>query len=466
MTWLLPLAAVWALGLLLRAAWQPVGGAPLRWVLREAAESLGLGAAGGYLFFLWSVGLRPFDARSLTLALLAAAAVFLWQRRRATRPAGEEKAAEPWKAGERAAGGAIALILVAGLALLLATPLLDWDARILWALKTKFLASERSFLTESFTDPYRLHIHPRYPLLLPWLASLPSLAGGGFREVHYQAVVALLALCGAERLYRLARETGPRLGALLCVLAMILTAAWLRSLFAAAVELALLFFLLLALHAAWRWLERRRPADLVLCGLYLFACSSVKNEGVLLALGLAAGLLLVQLRRRPRGELAADLGLPAVWAGLMALWWWRVRSIPPVSDEDYLQRLRPEFLAEGLGRLPQLLRVVGAQAFDLRVWHLTWIVFPLACLWSWRRGLLAEPKTGLLAAVCLSYWLGVIGIYLLSPWIDLAEHIDVTFTRVFVPLLPLVILLAQRSLADRPRAPGGPADGRSPFRGE
>jgi hypothetical protein len=463
MSLFLPLLAVWVSGFFLRQVSGGAGGRGFPGLLSDAAESFGLGAAACYLVFLWGVWLGPAGGSWLALAPLLSGAAWLWKRSRGVAAVRECPGPDRWKTGEVAAAGAVLLVLAAALALLLATPLLDWDARILWALKAKVLAAERTFLSDTFRDPYRLHIHPRYPLFVPWLASLPAGFAGGFRELYFQVIAGLVAVLGALQLYRLGRDSGSRQAALLGTLLMVLTAAWLRNLFAAGVELALLLFLLLGVQALWRWLERRRTADLVLAAVYLFGGASVKNEGLLLGLcvvGALGVLLLLQGGGSRRRGLAAVLGLLTLWGLLMAVWWWHLRFIPPVSDENYPARLRPEYLVDGLQRLPLLFRELGAHALDVGSWHLTWAAFPLLCGWAWRRGLRSDPKALLLALICLLYWGGVVVIYLLSPWRDLAQHVGITFDRVFLPLLPLAILLLQRTLVASPRAARSLAESR------
>ncbi|HEY5998012.1 MAG TPA: glycosyltransferase family 39 protein [bacterium] len=453
MTALVPLVALWSAGLLLLRCWGPdVDRKPARWP-PAAAESIGLGVAVSYLVFLWGVWVRPAGASWLAVVPTLAACACLLRRRRAEGTEGAAPAA-PWTLGEKGTALAVAFVLATLLALLFATPLLDWDARILWALKAKILAAERTLVSDTFRDPYRLHIHPRYPLLVPWLASLPAQVAGRFREAHFQAVAALAALLGVLQLYRMARSWGSRQAALLAALLLVLTAGWQRSLFAAGVELWLSLFLLLGVQALWRWLERGHAADLCLAGVYLFGCASVKNEGLVLAASLVAGLGLVLLARGwgGRRDLAALLGLPAVWCALMSVWWWHVRFIPPVSDENYLARLRPENLPEALGRLPLLARELAAHALDVGTWHLIWVTLPIVCFLVWRRGARSDPQGLLLVATCALYGAAIAAVYLFTPWRDPALQIQVTFDRVFLPLLPLAVLLILRAAPCRPRA--------------
>lgn len=455
MSLVIPLVSIGASGFFLLQVAGNAGGSGLSGRLGDTVESVGLGAAACYLVFLWGVWFGPSDSSWLAVAPLLSGTAYLWKRSRGVAVTRGCPEPDPWKPGEIAAAVAVTLVCLAGLTLLFATPLLDWDARIIWALKAKILAAERTFLTDTFRDPYRLHIHPRYPLFVPWLAALPAGFAGGFREMHFQAVVGLIAVLGVVQLYRLGRESGSRQGALLGALLMVLTAGWLRNLLTAGVELTLLLFLLLSVQALWRWLERRRMADLVLAAVYLFGAASVKNEGLLLGLCLVGSLGLVLLLRGGawRRDLAAILALLALWGLLTAVWWWHLRFIPPVSDENYMARLRPEYLLDGLHRLPLLLREMAGHALDVGTWHFTWAGLPLLLGWAWRRGLRSDPKALLLALVCLLYLGGIVVIYLLSPWRDLVLHIGITFDRIFLPLLPLVLLLLQRTLVASP----GPA---------
>lgn len=358
------------------------------------------------------------------------------------RPATEKHLVIAWNRFDLALFGLLLLLLTTVVFLTLALPILDWDTRIIWALKAKFLAASPTMKAEVFVDPYRLHIHPRYPLLAPWLGALLAGEGTYFSERVYQG---LLLLVGALALWQFAAQVcvvaGRRM-ALLYTLLFLVSGVWLQALFASSVEIVLVFFLLLALATINRWLESTRRKDLLIAGLFVAALSLTKNEGLLLAMALILGVVAVSWQKEnllsglQRGGMLA-----LVWLPLYGLWLVQMRLIPAVSDENYWQRLNFETLAAGFSRSDTLVAAVGQRMVAWPLWHLTWLLpaVILLCLWQ-RRGRLRE--SGRVAAIVATlYPAGILLVYLLSPWRDLAMHVNVTFDRVMLPVLPLLLLL-------------------------
>jgi len=442
-TGLAVLPVVWLTGALALDVLCP---APLR--LRPQLERLplafGTGAGLLYLWFLWAC---LWGAVSPLVGALPLAPLLILPLLRRPPPAPPAAAPPAWAPGDRLLLGGLAAILLAAAALTLALPLLDWDTRILWALKAKILAGEGTLAVDAFRDPYRLHIHPRYPLLVPWLAALMAQLQGEFAEWQYQLLLLLFAALALWQFFRLLRAAGARREALLLCLVLLGTGAWLGALFNASVELALAFYLLLSLEALLAWLDGRRLPELLLAGFLLFCLAMTKNEGGLLALCLVSALLLILLLA---GERRSTLSPLAVLGGVALLcsaaWFWHLQHIPPVSDENYAARLSLAHLRDGSGRIGEILRGVAAQAGNLRQWHLVWFLPGLLPLLAWRRGRLRSDRFLLLFALCLFYAAGIGLVYLLSPWRDIAMHVAVTFDRVMLPLLPVLLLLLQQVL--------------------
>ncbi|MFQ5669540.1 MAG: hypothetical protein ACE5HD_03345 [Acidobacteriota bacterium] len=77
----------------------------------------------------------------------------------------------------------IGLLSLAPLARALAEPMHHWDERFQWAFKGKILLEEGGLMGPTFQENGRLHLHRRYPLLVPALeAHLARLAGGFAQE--------------------------------------------------------------------------------------------------------------------------------------------------------------------------------------------------------------------------------------------------------------------------------------------
>jgi hypothetical protein len=336
---------------------------------------------------------------------------------------------------------------IAALLPMLQLPLFDWEGRMLWALKARFLEESPTVLAEPFRDPYCLHIHPRYPLLLPWLSASITRVGGGFQELHYLMLLLTFALLtGWHFFVFLVRRIG-LLSAFLVSLILMSSSIWLTAVINAQVEIVLVFFALLALTRLLDWLEHGRWQDLVLTVMFLVGGAMTKNEGLLLALVFFAVVMLLALLKMRLNSREAWL-FPGLFSVLYLPWLLHLRLIPAVADENYLQQLNSAALLHGVARLSQIFASYLTRMSDWPLWHIYWFVLPATVVWSlllWRKSTLGEK---VVALVWVGYFVGVTGVYILSPWQDISLHISASFDRAFLPLLPcgliLVALWSQR----------------------
>lgn len=437
MTAALVIIGCWLTGSLLLAA---IDGAAWRRSLTSLPEAIAAGLVLGHLHFLVFSWLGAVPLWSYLLAGSLLGAVML--RRSAPSTLG--------LAGGQSPGLAIwavpALLVFVQLLLLASSfglPLMDWDARILWGFKAKLLATDGTPVAEAFRDPYRLHIHPRYPLLVPWLAAL--CVGSNPADVETGLRLAVL-LCGALTLWHMCIVLWQRYGARLAVaLAVVLisTGSWLQALFWLQVEVVLGYFLLLAVARVGLWLEDGRLTDLLMAALFLAGAVMTKNEGLLLAVLLPMAVL---LSARPGGVLrtgAVAAGRLALATLLLSLPWFAHRAaIPAVSDENYLgQIISSAGWARASGRLLEVPGLLFGKLLDLGAWHLFWVVILPLAVWSlWPRRAFSRWQQAT-AMVILGYLLAVTVIYLFSPWRDIVMQIEVSCQRVLLPLLPAGLLL-------------------------
>lgn len=407
----------------------------------EVPTIFGLGAGALYLFFLYGSWFGPVSLFSLYSFLAALGCVWFFYRPVASSGAVvvDQRTADRL---ENFLLLALAAHLILCVFLSLSLPLPADDTRILWALKAKFLTADPTLSSEVFRDPYRLHIHPRYPLLVPFLASWIARHQGAFLEGHYQFLINLFALLTIAQLYLLLQRLVARKSALLLTLIMVLSGVWMNAQFASSIEIALTFFLLLTVHYLFLWLEKAQTVDLYLAGFFLFTAAMSKNEGLLLVLCATLSLFFVMVSK---GEVKPALRATAILLGvvllLSAVWFAHLGFIPPVSDENYLARLSPEFFFGGVSRLPLIAETVLARMIDLRQWHLLWLTPFLIVAAVVRNKGIMNQRFLLLVLFASSYLLGIMTIYILSPWRDIAMHINVTGDRVLLPLVPIFILL-------------------------
>lgn len=418
-----------------------VGRRGFRRALSEAPLAFGLGWVLLFicwLIFCWS---GPVSVGLYWILPLLLAAVRV--ARRNMNESDHFESVQVWKDEDRLLLTALVAVVVITVVVTCLLPILDWDTRILWALKTKILFKEPTLYAEPFKDPYLLHIHPRYPLMVPWLGSLTSGHQGGFIEQQYQLLISLISALSIWQLYRLVvAHTGRRLAIVLC-LVMALTGVWMQANFNSSVEIGLVFFLLLVLEMLERWLVKGGRINLMLAVIFLAGLAMVKNEGLLLALALLLGCFISFYRRGGLAQRGKNFSVLLLgWVLIYSLWLIHMRTIPAVSDENYWQRLNWDNVLAGLSRSEELFLAIAREIFDLSSWHLIWFL-PVLIVFNHIRQVrqVATSLFPLTVTATTFFLLGVLCVYLISPWRDLTMHVAVTFDRVMLPVVPLMLIM-------------------------
>jgi hypothetical protein len=85
---------------------------------------------------------------------------------------------------------------------------------------------------------------------------------------------------------------------------------------------------------------------------------------------------------------------------------------------------------------------------DLRQWHLLWLAPCAAGLHVIRRRAAVDRRLLFLCIVAGCYVSGLLLIYIISPWRDIALHIAVSFDRVALPLIPLFTMMITLAALD------------------
>jgi 4-amino-4-deoxy-L-arabinose transferase-like glycosyltransferase len=416
----------------------PPGATPIE----ELPTYFGIGAGALFLFFLTGSLMGPVSLHSLHLfiALVGMLWLFLRNRTDMEKVPGEIPPRLEKRECLFLAVLTIFLLFLFGIGFLL--PIFDWEARILWALKAKILTAEPTVTGRAFLDPYLLHIHPRYPLMVPFLSSWMARNQGAFLEWHYQLLIDTFALLTVWQVYVLLRRLTHRRIAQALTSVMALTGIWTASLFGSRVEIALAFFLVLGVHQLFLWLERRRTFDMILGGAFLFCGAMTKNEGILLALCACFAIFLVVIKEVGiRAAIRATALLAGAFILLSAVWFVHLLKIPPVSDEQYLNRFTWDIFTRGMGRLPEIALAVMARVTDLSNWHLLWLTPLVPALALYRGHRVDDRRLRMASILAISYIAGLLTIFMVSPWRDIGLQITVTFDRVALPLLPVFIVM-------------------------
>lgn len=300
------------------------------------------------------------------LALVVDAAALLWWRR----------GARPWEtvAVDRStlAGAVLGTLVATAWA---ADRALSWDVHSFWYSRGRWFLVGSDYvvtqLTSPYTSPYPGPPHAQYP---PVPSATPALMWELTGGVNYAAAKLLMAGVTASTLVLLAigvaRVVGtPRWLATLAALAVPSAGLYFATAssalghvdlpYSAAGEAALIFGLLL---------PRRRP-ELAACIALTLLCGLLKNEGLVVAVLVAA---LVSLRHAGR-DLGRLARLAVPWLALVGSWRAVVLLLgagpaPPagVTQRDELSAIRP-LPSPGI---PTILHLLAA--------HLWWLAVPLA----------------------------------------------------------------------------------------
>jgi len=338
-----------------------------------------------------------------------------------------------------AATGIFLLLLPAAVKPVLETqllPLVGWDTRIIWGFKAKVIQEEGTIAVAAFEDPYRVHLHPAYPVLVPVLQAYSAGFGPASGDRSYRAVVAVGALAALLLVYGHLRRTGS--SSTISLLATALLAY--LPLWSSALDVVLLECLLgaIALAAGVMLLRLWREGDMAFLALGFFFCTLLvlsKHEGVVLLCvwALLAGTWLLSASRRRLKKAAVQSIPPAVsFLGLFA-WWSLARGLPVVSTDDYVGFLVAGQFAQNLRELGAILFETAREIVSWRHWGL---LLPLLCI-----AVLSRKETGSRVVFLLIalYSAAFVPVFVISPWRLVAAHVRIAYPRILLIVAPLAV---------------------------
>ncbi len=397
------------------------------------------------LLTLFALGWTPRAPSLLLLEGVAAGAALVLRRRFPPGPAAVRIARGP-------RGLVLILSIVAGCAWLVflvgavADSMWATDFVAFWGYKGKIVFLSSGVPRRLFEDPALYFAHREYPLLVPLsLASLAGFAG----EWNDQALALLYPVCALATLSALSGFLERRVSRLAGAVAATLSALCFflyRPANAGTAEVPLALALVLACCAAGDALHEARTATLARLAVAALFCASLKQEGTLFVLLLAAALgwSLRAAPARSRRLAAAALVLPPLvhWA---ALYWLRGSQTRRDFDATLLDPGRwsdlPALFALVAGRL------LGTEARANAVALLAVAAYFLAT----RRGSMDA---------LLPVFVGQLLCYAIEPVfsVDPMFAIDSAFRRIVMSLFPaftLVLCARAGPLDARREAPAG-----------
>ena len=343
------------------------------------------------------------------------------------------------------------LALTLGLILLsfqpsrIAQPFGYFDATAIWNARSLFLYRAEGNLWEIYSG-LRFG-HPDYPLLLPASLAAQYCLRGAEHLAIPQMTGLLFSLSAGAALFLAVARTGSLVAAGAASALLWTTPSFWRWGFAQYADLALAYFLVVAVMALGSQLEereaRRWPAPLA--GFCLGLLTWIKNEGLVLALLLilALGAVLLATRSFDRGMIKRLLWIgvgaaPVLLAlGLFKVFW------SPLNETGM-------FLEDALAKMMDFDRWrTVAQAFWHEMnpwtgaagWGVIW-VFVVLCggiYWRQRRAL-GRPQA-FLGIVVLLAWSAWFSVYLCTP-ATLEWHLGSSLKRLMLQLLPLSLCWA------------------------
>lgn len=361
---------------------------------------------------------------------------------------------------------AVAVVALVVAVNLLARPMYQIDARVIWGLKAKILFQEHTIFSESVEDISRNHPHPRYPLLIP-VASAWIFNNIG--EVDDRAVRMLFLIFFAGLVavtYQLAREQSGNAAGRLSISAMVFAPFVYGSMSGGAssghADIALSFYIAASTMAMMMWMKEKDVTFAVGAALFAAFAALTKNEGIIFALNLLFATAAFSLSKGKEDPGYSERALSAEWfkarkprflgfatyalvfAIALAPWLFVRAGLPRFLDEDYTRHLNVRDISAGLARLPIIAQYFGAEALNVRNWGLVWILaIPSACM-AWRNG---NRESRFISVVISLQAASYVAVFVITPD-DLAWQMSVSLSRLFLHVLPLAAVLVSIQAVD------------------
>lgn len=439
--------------LLLARAW-PKGDAAVLTALARSSLALGLGLGvvavwvclWGQLFGIQRGSLAAADATIIALAWLVG-------RGRPGRASASRT--DPGASGWLVLVGVLAAVAVVDFVMLsLAHPHGDGDAILIYNLRARFLAEAWGSWDAVFFGQGLAHVD--YPLLVPVLVLRAWVWAGERTPVAPAALAAAFTFATSGVLLGVLAALRNRAAAALATVALLGTPFFVQHGAAQAADVPLAFFVTAA--AALWLLHRQQPraAWLGLLGLAAGCAAWTKNEGVLFAAPLLAGVAVARLRRRRLRDVAV-LALGAALP-LIVVAGFKLVLAPPNDIAQVLTVHKALARATDLDRWLQTLAALGSSLLStspgtllLGGSHVVLLAYALLAGRSER----ALP-VGWLALLLVAIAFADVAVFVvLSPY-QLDWHLRTAMPRLVLQLWPPTLLLAFAWL----RVPGETAAGR------
>ena len=256
-----------------------------------------------------------------------------------------------------------ALLFCLFLFLAMGRPMGGGDERFQWAFKAKAMLHENSIWESGFQGPNNLHLHPRYPLLIPGAEAVLFLFAGGVDDQFVKVLFPWILGAGLLILYSSLRSFSRGTGINLCILTFLLVPFYCgydmfrdgAAAFTAYPDIAISIFLLAAFVYLFRGQSEGNRSLCMLSCLMLVMVYLTKAEGKMysaLFLFLLAVWMICKRRDKSR-----TLGVAAIFlVGLVLIVAHEVivtnRIHPGLLPDDYSRLLTWDRLLANKDRIP------------------------------------------------------------------------------------------------------------------
>ena len=407
---------------------------------------LGFGAA----FLCWMVFTPAYSlVEPWWLVGTIAVAAWIVMSRRRVRPSRPNERPSSSSLLWTAAGCLLAIQCAALLVTSLHTPL-GWDGLFNFELKARLAFEQQprgQIPIAYFADASRTWSHPRYPLLVPfaefwvysWLGRVDQTAVKLLFPLFFFSIVG--TICGVVRRLtnaRAALATGIGLG---FVPALTMGPGAVTGY----ADVPLAAATVAALSCAVYGFERHENRPLVLAAVFSAIGAWTKVEGLIIALYLGVGVIVLAARRLRRGT--PEPG-PSMVAASSVLWLPFLAAVPwlwfqhhyGMAETDF-PSFSPAIAVGNIDRIGFIVQYAVRELLRPGRWGLIWPAFAVAFGFSLLRRKLHDIDL-LIAGAVLVPLTCYLCVYLFSSWVNWQEHVGTSFERLLTPLAPLALAFA------------------------
>lgn len=336
----------------------------------------------------------------------------------------------------------IALLTLLSLYLAIALPYRGGDGIWIHSFKARHLLAEASWLNPIFHDPRIVHCNEYTPLWAANLLAFTAKLGGGWSEPWPNLLLVLMFPALLFIIYGALSEQSNKKAAAFFTLALALTPAYafrLGGAYSHYLDIPLSAFIAASVILLQRHLQRGAPGSGALAALFAVATLFVKNEGlpifILLTVYVVAALIFSASVRRISWK-------PVVLTLLLTCWpipfhlYFRAQ-IRTTHYQIWFRDWSAQTMINNVDRIPFIFWDTARELGNPMHWGLWWLLFIAVLLIGVRRWIKSPatiflaPMLAILGPTFLVYW---------QDYMDFRQHIQWSFDRLLIQLLPCAVL--------------------------